>query len=714
MQQNPSTTSSGSPSVATRLACALLGGGLAYLTASSFVTGGLVLLITAAIALLALAIPQALLVPIALVGVPIWNTGKYLSGEAYRGFARGIVNFPLGLAAAGAAALGTGYGLGWALSVSLLIWIPASVAAAAAAFFILEPAFFLYILKPTCEGLEKLFKRTYEWAKTYGKPFFQGVVDVAKKLPGSERLWSYASDEEKGAQWVTPVSCFISGFGTIAVAWTLTVLLFNAMLPLVGGFTLPLIGVAISGVTLNIICGFASGVLAIALLGIAIQLLETSRLPASAIAISGAATYFSWPLLARNGFGVLVTTGLAVVTFTLFLAYVYPALHALFKSGFVKTILEGVKQLCKTTYKDDNKEYEKYFGQLCVIVGSFVSAGLTAWGLAYLGVFPIVVIVLASLVAAIFTYLSAGKGWADFDSVAGAFGFVTFALGFAAWHYLSDGVSGWVFWPLLAVGALLNFTVVLTLLYVGFRKLTISKSKAVGEKLEAWQQAAYAKAKVWADWYNKKFLEPTFDERDPYDKDNPKRPEITSYAKGFVHLANLAVIAVGVWQAWPLLGGFWILPAWLVISSLVLLAVLIYIILGQLLRENGIPGFAIALGLVAFAHGTWSLYSVRPDEWWLDAIVSFCFTFVLCFIALPVAYVAFKFVTSRVLTPLGPVLDRIHQFAWRQFEIVWKVLKAIGRWINTNILGWFFVLVASVWNGIRETWERLTGGKKSS
>ncbi len=683
---------SGSPSLPSRLASALVGGGFAWLAASNIaVAAPFALFIALAVAAIGLAAPKVLLLPAAAVLVPSYRLGKYLSGEAYRGFARGLLNFLIGLPASIAAAVSTATYVGWAHDLSLLIWFPAACVAFLATLFIIEPAAFLYILKPTGDGLEKLWKATRELATKHAKPFFQGLVDAARKLPGSNSLWTWVENKEKGAQWVDGFVGFLTAVGVLGFTSLTAYTVFH--------FAAPYAALISSGWVMTGIAGFAAGVVAIAIVGVLFQLLDKGQTPFAATALTGAGVYAALPLSKALGLGLAGTIGVGAVEFVLGLAYVYPAVHGILKSGLIKTIIEGVRKLVEKTYREQDADYRKFVGTVLTPVCALISGGLAFWALSFYGL-PLLVVAPAVLLVTFLTYVGVGEGYDDFESALTCGGILSAATGFALWFFFAAAVSPWFFYPLAVIAIAFTFAVIVPVIYLGVRAVAFPIAKPVGSALGAVNKKAYNATREVCKWWNTSVIDKTYTD------------ETSAYAKGFVHVFNLAVVGLGVWKALPLTAGWLGMPGWLVTSGLVASAGLLYLLVGRALEKTGpiAAGFAVALG--TFSAGIWALYQVAPSHWWLAAIVSAAATSAIFYVVTPAVLLVIKKLLGWLVEPLGThVLTPVFEFAWKRFEFVWNAFLVVAKFVNTWLLTPALQFVAAIIKAIGDVWSSMFGRK---
>jgi len=686
MSQN--TVVQGKPSLPTRLISAVLGSGIAYMAAAHFFALPFAIAAAVLVAAVGLIAPKWLLLPIAATVVPLYRAGKALSKEAYSGLIRGIFNGMLGLASSIGAAVFTATYLGWAQNLTVLLWFPACCIAFVVTFFILEPLAFLYVLKPIGDGLDWLWKQTREITKKYAKPVFSGIVNAAKLLPGSSSLWAWVENKEKGAQWVDGFMGFVTGVGVLGLTGTISYLVFNTVEPYAA---LVATGWIMTGLTWA-----AAGVVAIAMIGVLYQLLDKGEIPFVATALTAGAVYAAWPLTAALGFGLVGTIAIAAAQFVLGVAYVYPAVHGLLKTGLIKAILDGVKELVKKTYDEQDKDYRKFFAQIVTPVCALISGGLAYWALAFYGL-PLVVVAPVALIVAFIGYAGIGEAFDDFPTTIATGGVLSVASGFGLWWAYGDAVNAYVLWPSLVLAVAAIFTVVLPLLYLGFRFVTSPIAKPAGESLGALNEKAYKAVRSLSKWWDTNVINKTYEDR-------------SDYRDGFLHVFNVAVLALGVWQALPLAAGLFGLPGWATLSILGVSAALVYLILGRILLSVGVGAVGIAIGLGTFASSAWYLYQLATAQWWLAAIVAASFASVVMYVVAPVILLAVKALLGWLITPVGKtVLGSVYTWSWARFEVVWDAFVAVAKVVNDWVFQPFVRLIGAFFNAIAEAWNSMFG-----
>ena len=565
-----------------------------------------------------------LLAPIAVPSVLLYKLGKKLSGEAYKGFARGLVNGLIGFALAGLVAFLTAIFVGWTHEYTVLLWFPASCLAWLGTMFIAWPAAFLYIVDPLYDVLHKFLNWTDKIAKEQGKPFFEGLINLVSILPGSGALWNFVNDKNvedgkprKGV-WVKGLVGGIAALGAIALAGASG---YCAYL-----FVAPLIPATLAwGYGTIAIAGLAAFLAFWIPVRILYQLLDHAELNFAAPALTAAATYAGAGYIAAG----VASLGLAPVfvwpalalTFIVGIAYIYPGFHALLKSGLVKAILDGIKNLVEMAYDDDDADYRKFFGHVVTIPASLAVGALAFIALAFYGIIPAAVGYAVAAVVALVSYLGFGEVLKDRQGSVLVGLVSSAAVGVTAYFAPHAAIPGWAFWTGLVVLVVATFLVAYPAVYGIIRLLTRSwLAKPAGGALDSIHNGATKVADRVQSWWDKKVIDRSYDDN-------------SEYRDFFMHATNAAVLGLGIWQALPLFTAWVALPAWAIIAILAVLGFIVYMILGRILLGTGPIAFGFAVSAALFGHTAYNLYLLAPEKWWLAGLIgitaaSVCFTVV--------------------------------------------------------------------------------------
>ncbi len=642
---------------------------------------------------------QILLIPLALAVVPVYKLGKRLSSEAYKGFLRGLFNGLIGLALAGVAAFLTAAYVGWDQGYTVFLWFPATCLAWVLTFFIVWPAGFLYLLRPIND---KLLKWTDTNIKEHVGPAIKGLVNGLKVLPGSGALWDFVEDknvkegEPKKGKWVEDLVAVISGIGSVALAGWIGYEAYGCVAGLIPNatlFTYPVVAVV-------------AGVLAFWVpVRIFFQLLDHGDLPAAATALSAAAVYFGLSGLVVSN--PIVGVPAAIGAVLLGIAYIYPAIHGLLKTGLVKWLLDSLKSLAETAYNEKDKDYRKFYGQAATIPAAIGVGALAFLALSFYGFLPVAVCVVVAVVTAVISYI--GLGEILDDSPGNALLGLASAAGVAVFAYFQPHaeMGPWLFWSATAAAAALTFFVVYPLFYALVRVLTISwAAKPVGDALESAHKAVHKLANDVTNWWDKNVIEVAYERR--YNK--------TEYRDFFLHLANAAILGLGIWQAIPLAAGVFGLPGWVVTAALAVLGFLVYLIIGRILLGVGASAIGWALSAALFLHVAYKLYLISPDYWPLAAIIASTVASLAFTVVIPGLLAVIRFPLDLLVRPwLNPILAGVYDACWSRFEVIFEgfvnLCKAVWDNFLGPIFGWVGGLFAGLIKAISDVWGRLVGRK---
>ncbi len=639
-----------------------------------------------------------LLLPLVILVMPAYELGKDLSDKAYskQGLIGGIFNAMFGFGLSVLAFIATSGGLGTALGLSSLIWFPAACIAFLVTAFIAYPGLFLVLLKPTGEKLEKFFKATREFFKKNAKDFFGAIVGFAKHLPGSAKLWNFVENNEKG-RWVGGFLGFLTGAGVVGLAGTVAYTLYHLVIPFLPAALL-------WGWAAPAVAGFVAGVGAIAIVGVLIQLLEFAELYFVAPALTVAAIYAGFGLteagVAALGLPALSVWGAVVVEFILGVAYLYPGLHALLKTGIIKSILDGVKWLMENTYGEKDKDFRKFFHHVTSIVAGFIGGGLVFWAFAFYGVFPLPVSILAGVIGLVSSYIASVDALEDGPGtiLVGLIAAVATAVG-TYWFAPHANVPDWLFYTALVLQTALAFCVVIPGLYQLFRLATNGwLAKPAGAKLASWHDSAKKQLKALKNWWNEKVIKPSYDDKTPY-------------RELFLHLFNLTILGVGVWKAIPLASGWLGLPGWAITTLLVISGFTIYNVVGKILLEGGVAVAGFALGFGAFAHVGWQLYSVDHGYWWLAVMVASTVASIVTYIAAPVAYLFIKIFANPLLGWSRFIWVGLFDFFWGISSWFWNLFWSVYKVFHENVVLPVVHFFGAMIKAMGEIWDSIRGKK---
>jgi hypothetical protein len=370
----------------------------------------------------------------------------------------------------------------------------------------------------------------------------------------------------------------------------------------------------------------------------------------------------------------------------------------------MKAILDGIKTLFENTYdyKDTNAAgeslgYRKFWAHVVTIVSSLLAGAVSFYVFSVFGLLPVPLIAVVALVTAVVSYLTAGE-ILEGDMASVGSGLVS-AAGAGYYAYTVTPITGWVFYTVVAAAVLLTFFVFYPLLHSFIRLIFQGVAKSAGEAMERTHEAAVKKARELTKWWENNVWDKAYEDK------------TSKYAEMFVHAVNIAVLGVAVWQALPLVSGFWGLPGWAATPLLVLSGFLTYMLLGRAMLAGGTWVVGGLAALTATAQVGWTLYSSNHDLWWAAIIVALTVGSFAFYVAAPAVLRVVRLIAEPLLTSwLGPILSGTYKFFWDKFEVIadafismvgwlWKFIAPIFGWIF-SILGGIFKAIADIWNSM--------------
>ncbi len=631
-----------------------------------------------------------LMIIAALTVMPVYELGKALSKEAYKGW-KGIFVGLLGFGAGIAGGIGAAELVGWHYNLSVLLWMPAGLVGFLLTTFIVWPAFYLYLAKPAWNFGEWVLDRAKDFSKGVLAPVADGFVNVLKYLPGAGLFWNTVKSEEKKtakAHRLVTSLFYIAGFG---LSLYTGYLVYSLLLPLVPAWFTGLPQAA---------AGFVAIVSWAISFGILNRFNEYGKQSYQAVAASIVGVYFLAPLTASLvagwGLGTAGLWGVYAVEFLLGVAYVFSGFYALLLGGFLKAVLQGIKKLLDSTYDEEDKDYRKFFHQVVNI--------LVAGGVGYLGYLlvaalslPFALGVVAFAIAAFISYaigfevIDHSGGNAMLSGLASAT-----AGGFAVYGTLA---SGWGTIIGCAIAAAVGvFVLVFPLFYQLIRVLTSGFATGAGKALTSPQEACEKGLRKVSDKIG--------------DLCKLAYEDKSKYRDLFLHLTNIAIVVFALFNATPFVSGFLGMTGILYFVVAAIGAYLVYLLLGKALIGFDTDAVGLIAGVAAGVYVGNVAWGVNPS--WLVAVPSGIIAFIAASaLVFPVLYVIVKAIANPLLTGwLEPLVTGLYKFVWSTFEGLWNGFVAVYKVVFNFIapwFGWFFRGIAAIWNSIREAWESFRG-----
>lgn len=596
---------------------------------------------------------------------------QWLSDTVYQGGfegpARALIGVLLGFAAAG----GTGYFLGWVHNWSTAAWLGTGVAAWFVTYWFAWPIFYLFPIKPAFKLAELAWDGIGRLAKDYADWFFGGIVRLLSSiLPGSEAAWEKVN--QKKDNWVSKTILGLSYPISLAGSAYAGYMLYHLV---AGCFSSVIIGS-----TLGVGAGLLAGLI---LAGALFQCIDQARLPFVALATGLGLVQVFKPELAdlaslvhANGaYGYMVDAALAVA----FVSYVFPLVHILLSGGLLKWLVEHLKPLNEKAYDDRDKDYALFFHNLATLVFTGIALwqgyswalviGLPIWAM-------VVALVIVALTAYLWLYDVVDHGGGTFLTGAAASLWTGWCLGstFNAWGH-AGGI--WMAIPLGVFATLLMGVVVFPIAYLVLKSIFVfTRISLLGQPLARMHKAVEdgvqsLTRQIWHVY------------------DNSYRDR-SGYQVWFLHAANIT-FAVYASMSLPYLAAHaplafigtalsWTVSPWVV-------GVLSYILVGRFLQKSNVgTEFVGAISSLAFAVWFSSATVAVGGSWWSTALVgvlSCCAGVALIF---PIAYIIARFPAKYLLASwTNFILEKVHNFAWDCFKVVWDKLVAVYRVVHNTV-----------------------------
>lgn len=548
--------------------------------------------------------------------------------------------------------------------------------------------------------------RLVNFVKKHFKTFCQGTVRATQfTAPGSGWLWKRFSDDTRRS-WFRDTFDVV----TVILVWSSGIILgYITYKQLIGQYgDVPAI---IAGA---IVWSFAAW----ALRGLS----KLGGRHFAVLAVSGASIYELSGLLGSLtnlicdqlqqpvNLGWLV--GMYAAAFSLFVAYVLPALDGLF-TDLLTGLAKFIKQLPELAYEEEkNKPFNGLFAHLANFFFSgvavyFVVLACGAVGLGWAWTLPIALAVALAAYLTLFITL-------NHDSTAIVAGLYTsLILAGEVGYYWVKNDWYYSYWGGVGIGVL-AFIFTMCILYPILHLIM----RAIGANLTS--EVPAKKLTELYDWVAKtvtdtaRYVDKTLRNNywSAYDKD------AGIYAKRFGHVVNLAAIYMsyqGSSQACGLLGitGYWV---WAIIAPSM---VLTYLVLGKALGHRY---SASVIGVLAtlVAAGSVGYFTVdfQSDDVWVRvravvAIVSA--SAATWYFAYPLAYRIVRAVTKWLLnSPVGGVVQSAHEKAWKGFVAVLKAAErafvAACAWVNRVIVPPVMRFTAGIRKWVGAKWAALCSG----
>jgi hypothetical protein len=626
---------------------------------------------------------------IAFFVMPFIEAARWCTDKAYSGWKGAIVAFfGLGFSFGGAIGAGHyvssnfGFGTFWSSLAGVAAWI--------AVMFYIWPLLWRFAVKPAWDLCDAVYDRVRKYTEKYSKPFFGFFVNVASTIcVGSKGAWARLQSTEGEGTWFASllgIVGYVSSFaGTAYLGW-LTYGWVAAAL------TIPVVGFAAAVFAGCLTFGVTFGLLS--------QFLSYGKMSFIGIVVSVAAVYGAAPyLVAWTGLTGALAYGVQAAAFVVTLGYVFPFLNEVLTNGFWAKVWKFVKPLPEKTYDDRDEKYSEFFHH---VVNFLVTAGTTggAWYIAATAGLPIWGIAPIALVAAALTYIIGFKvinhGGGNF--IVGAL--TSLAVGYKVGAlYVASGFVYGIWGAIVAgvLGTIVNGVVLFPVAYLLLRGLLMFfGASALADPLTSLYKSA-----------NEQFKKGLKEIRHAYD--NCYRDK-TKYKDLILNLVNIVITYAAFAGTVALIAGVHAGPilGW---TAVVLATGLSYILIGKLLKASG-----YGLEFVGACAALWAGITVGQLVYGIDAtglmkfagvVAGISTWFAAFFIALPVAYVVARFVTSWAFTGwLEPITTWLHDSAWGLFKGFWKGFVVTYNWL-WDLSAPLRAGLAKAWAGVAEQYRRI-------
>lgn len=669
---------------------------------------------------------KALFGLIAIIVVPIYQGGKWLSEKAFDGWKGWLLGIIVGLPLSIAGGIYAGHWVGWNEHPAAVAWVGTwaahfflpfvgVVAGVLSFLFLLTYAWtILYLLavKPVTTLADKIrhwaTDRAYERYTAFNSDF----IEVVKTIFQPSSLWSTVQEKDKKHSWVSGfigvVSYLSLAAGTLWLGWHILTGVHGLLAAYIGWLAWLPAALVVYFVLFSVV-------------PIVGELIEHAVLTfgsvtsgcAVAVALKG---YTAAGVTALGGSSTLVVVADVAVGLVV-MAYVFPLVYLILSGGFMKKIAENVRKLLDGVMDEPKNDFRRLFHQTVTVALALAVAPAGAHLLLGMLAVPAPLAILAIAAAMVLVYIlvgelldnSAGNALTDLALAAG----LGVRAGFAyAAHGLVLGTIGAIVAGVLV--SVVTFCVVFPIVYRGIRAVCNKTGLSdLGKPLGA------AHDKVWEKFEKvmRKF-ERVYECGYWADREGTNDSD---FRKAFLHVVNLGSPVVG-FIGGVLLCHFLGLGTVLTVVVSIVTALLAYLLLGQVILHGG----AYVVGVVAMlVGGSWAgtlAYAAQPERLYSLAVPAGIVAAALVFFfVFPAGYIALRYLTSRAATPVLKALSSLYDGAWKLFDkLIWQPFLAVYRAVRDNV--WlpiwhlivrFFTAVWGVWlviwNGVKEAWDGIFG-----
>lgn len=592
---------------------------------------------------------------------PVKDAAKHVSSRVYDGFAGWLFHLPVGLFASFWMASLAGWAIGWEEGESLLVWLPVSSFAFLLSLFLGYPAFILYIFRPVEEKCEAFVRLVGKAIDRYFGKLMRGIVDLVKDLPLSTRLWQSIETEGKKANWVAIVLVCVLVLAVLLGTVTWAVWVYDQVFALFPSDW----SYAPTAVAL-----FAAAVIVATATSVFWKLMNAGEAAFVAVVYSTAGVYALSPVTVAlvGGYGAGAVWSAYAVEFIVACAYAFPGAILLAEGELAKRIGRWLVRVINQAYEEQDRDYRLFFSHVNNIFFSAVFA-VVAFVLTGLYGFPDVVNLLAALAAFVIAYISNPKTF-ELNTTNILWGFL-WALLVGIVVFLYGPLHGWLLYMSAILSGLTTIFVLFPLAYKGLRATTNPYiAHPTGRFLARSYDRIFEAARFIERKYREHVIVPCFADR-------------SQESKFFGHLATLAIVGFGIYQALPLLDVGFGLPAILLAAALTVSTLFCYVLIGQVVFAAGNALVAAVIGVATFVVAGMYTYNVNEELWYWAIVVGFFAASVAGGVIFPLLYKAVRKIISPVTPVLEPPLTKFAEMCWKKFcllgEKLWNLLKLLSR-----------------------------------
>lgn len=655
--------------------------------------------------------PMKILMYVFVVPVVLfWESTTGLFKRTYRNAERrdaNLLNVIIGVVLSLMAGIGVGYHMGWVSDppASLISWLSAAVGATAAVFIYGWTLLHFLVFRHAFRASEKLWKHV----NLDGEEKYRRNADTSPHNPSwfsflllaiawvgvavltATVFWqvtTYVQGHQAGWSWLGSVV----GIAAIVIAAIVVIAFLGFIASESGGFAFFLVLVLaalcwwkwtfVSGLSMGLynnltgsdwgswgyVPGGIVGVLTGAITaGITGTLLQLFRVRVVAVLVSATATYALIPLTAQlvggydlGAFGFVspaLPWAASALEFFLIIGFLFPLAHIIITQGLKR--LADIPELMQSAYGEPKGGYREFF----LSVLTLAATGATVWygpslAVAYGGFTSLWLIYATTAAATALVYTLGGKLLLK----VGVFPFALGTSGVAAvasfqyymahglWYGKIGGVAAGV------VGFALTCVVLFPLAYILVRYLTQGW-------LGAWLRNPLVNAHRRLCTGIVNLAEELFQAaRHTYG-------DATAYRETFLQVANLVASGAITYAAW--VGSAYLgFAFWLTIVTTVVALVAAYVLVGQLLKKQGVGLVGLLVAIVGGVAAGIMVHGAQPFGYWLSVPGGLVGAALTAGALFPWAYLVLRAILNFVSqeTWLRPLLVNSHEAMWNRFS----------------------------------------------